>query len=105
MKKIKTCRENNTAGLLSLILPVKLAYKLFHILNGKRRFCQRLQRYRHKPQRVVIGVNAVGIQFSAALAAVYDRPFAALADPYRNSLHYSSAVTISAACFAVNVNA
>ena len=55
-------------------------------------FTQGLHGDGHELHGVIIRRNTVGAERSAALAAVYDRPLAALAYPDRHRLHDAAAV-------------
>lgn len=65
---------------------------LLDALQWERRLAQRLHGDGHELHGVIIRRHTVGAERSAALAAVYDRPLAALAYPDRHRLHDAAAV-------------
>ena len=65
---------------------------LLDTLQWERRLTQGLHGDRHELNGIVVRRHTVGAERSAALAAVDDRPLAALAYPDRHRLHNTAAV-------------
>lgn len=65
---------------------------LLDALQWERRLTQGPHGDGHELHGIVVRRNTVGAERTAALAAVYDRPFTALAYPDRHRLHNTAAV-------------
>ena len=79
-------------GLLHSAVAGHAGGHLLDALQWERRLAQRPHGDRHELHGVIIRRNTVGAERAAALAAVDDRPLAALAYPDRHRLHDAAAV-------------